>query len=68
MRKEHAEVLGTLLGNSLAILALFLYLLCWAGIVWGVLALVYGVIAQDFGSGLRPLVEAVWCGKPGCWK
>lgn len=68
MDQKYAETAGLLYGNLLGILLLFLWLFFWVCVVWVTLKFSYAVITQDFGSGLRPLVEAVWCGKPGCWK
>jgi hypothetical protein len=49
---------------SILIGATFVAILCF----WFVVAYLSASFAegQDWSGGIRPVIEKIWCGKPGC--
>lgn len=40
--------------------------LYWSSIGFVVFTAANKVSEQDFSGGIKPVIETVWCGKPGC--
>jgi len=43
-----------------------LIILIWILIAGAMIWMANQVSKQDFSHGVKPVVESVWCGKPGC--
>lgn len=42
------------------------YLACVVAVVFGVWLLIVSASSLDWSHGLKPQLEKIWCGAPGC--
>lgn len=47
--------------------AVFVLILCfWIGLAFVAYKTTDAAINQDWSGGIKPVIERLWCGKPGC--